>query len=51
MRRPLADLRNLIVHAYWQVDLEIVAEVIKNRLDPIIVELDRLIGFVARSEK
>lgn len=39
--RPLADLRNFIVHAYWQVDLEIVAEVIKNRLDPIIVELDR----------
>ena len=49
--RPLADLRNFIVHAYWQVDLEIVAEVIKNRLDPIIVELDLLIGFVARSEK
>ena len=43
--RPLADLRNFIVHAYWQVDLEIVAEVIKNRLDPLIVELDRLIGF------
>ena len=49
--RPLVDLRNFIVHAYWQVDLEIVAEVIENRLDPIIVELDRLIGLVGRTEK
>jgi uncharacterized protein with HEPN domain len=49
--RPLADLRNFIVHAYWQVDLEVVAEVIENRLDPIIAELDRLINFVARTEK
>lgn len=49
--RPLADLRNFIVHAYWQIDLEIVADVIKNRLDPIIAELDRLIAFVARSER
>ena len=49
--RPLVDLRNFIVHGYWQVDLEIVADVIKNRLDPIIAELDRLIAFVERSEK
>lgn len=49
--RPLADLRNFIVHAYWQIDLEIVADVIENRLDPIIAELDRLIAFVARSER
>jgi len=49
--RPLVDLRNFIVHAYWQVDLEIVADVIESRLDPLIAELDRLIGFVARSEK
>lgn len=49
--RPLADLRNLIVHAYWQIDFEIIADVIQNRLDPIIAELDRLIAFVERSEK
>ncbi|MGD0025979.1 MAG: HepT-like ribonuclease domain-containing protein [Xanthobacteraceae bacterium] len=47
----IADLRNLIVHAYWQIDLEIIADVIQNRLDPLIVELDRLIAFVERSEK
>jgi uncharacterized protein with HEPN domain len=49
--RPLADLRNFIVHAYWLVDLEIVADVIKNRLEPIITGLDRLVAFVERSEK
>ena len=49
--RLIADLRNLIVHAYWQIDLEIIANVIENRLDPLIEELDRLIAFVERSEK
>lgn len=48
--RLVADLRNLIVHAYWQIDLEIIADVIERRLDPLIVELDRLIAFVERSE-
>ncbi len=49
--RLIADLRNLIVHAYWQIDLEIIADVIENRLDPLIAELNRLIAFVERSEK
>ncbi len=40
------DLRNLIVHAYWQIDLEIIANVIENRLDLLIAELDTLIEFV-----
>jgi uncharacterized protein with HEPN domain len=39
------------VHAYWQVDLKIIADVIQNRLDPLIEKLDRLIAFVERSEK
>lgn len=49
--RPLADLRNFIVHAYWQIDLEIVADVMENRLDHIVAELDRLIAFIERSEQ
>jgi uncharacterized protein with HEPN domain len=49
--RPITNLRNLIVHAYWQVDLEIVAHVIENRLDPLIEELGNLISFVERMEK
>jgi uncharacterized protein with HEPN domain len=49
--RLVADLRNLIVHAYWQIDLEIIADVIKNRLDPLIEELETLIAFVERTER
>jgi len=49
--RPITNLRNLIVHAYWQVDLEIIAHVIENRLDPLIRELDNLISFVERTEQ
>jgi uncharacterized protein with HEPN domain len=49
--RLIADLRNLIVHAYWQIDLDIIADVIHNRLDPLITELNTLITFVERSEK
>jgi uncharacterized protein with HEPN domain len=49
--RNFADLRNYIVHSYWQVDLEIVSDVIRNRLDLLIAELDELIPFVAGLEK
>lgn len=49
--RLVANLRNVIVHSYWQIDLEIIADVIKNRLDPLIVELDKLIAFIERSDK
>ncbi|HYA04816.1 MAG TPA: HepT-like ribonuclease domain-containing protein [Xanthobacteraceae bacterium] len=37
--REFYDLRNFIVHAYWQIDLEIIADVVKTRLDPLIAEL------------
>lgn len=49
--REFYDLRNFIVHAYWQIDLEIVADVISNRLDALIVELDQLTPLVERLEK
>lgn len=49
--REFYDLRNFIVHAYWQIDLEIVAGVVRDRLDPLVAELDKLIAFVERSEK
>jgi uncharacterized protein with HEPN domain len=45
------EQRNVIVHGYWQIDLEIIADVIKNDLEPLIAELDKLIEFVARMEK
>jgi uncharacterized protein with HEPN domain len=49
--RQIVNLRNIIVHSYWLVDLEIIADVIKNRLDPLIEELEKLISFVERTEK
>jgi uncharacterized protein with HEPN domain len=49
--REFYDLRNFIVHAYWQMDLEIIAGVIRDRLDPLVAELDKLIVFIGRSEK
>jgi uncharacterized protein with HEPN domain len=49
--RQIADMRNIIVHSYWSIDLEIIADVINNRLDPLIEEPERLIAFVERIEK
>ena len=49
--RKIANLRNIIVHSYWQVDLELIADVIRNRLDSLVLELDKLIAFVERNVK
>jgi uncharacterized protein with HEPN domain len=49
--RLIADLRNLIVHAYWQIDFRIIADVVKDRTDPLIVKLDTLIAVVERIEQ
>jgi uncharacterized protein with HEPN domain len=46
----LARHRHFVVHAYWQIDLEIIADVIKNRTDPLVSELDRLIALVEQAE-
>lgn len=49
--REFHGLRDFIVHAYWQIDLEIVADVLNNRLDALIAELHQLIPLVERLEK
>ena len=43
-------MRNIIVHSYWLIDLEIIDDVIKNRLGPLIEELEKLIAFIERAE-
>jgi uncharacterized protein with HEPN domain len=48
--QSVIDLRHFVVHAYWQIDLEIIADVIKNRTDPLVSELDRLIALVEQAE-
>jgi len=49
--RDISDFRNYIVHSYWQIDFEIVADVFSNRLGDLIVELDRLIPLVERLQR
>jgi uncharacterized protein with HEPN domain len=49
--RATYTLRNLIVHAYWQIDLQNIARIIEAELEPLMEQLDRLIAFVERSEK
>jgi uncharacterized protein YutE (UPF0331/DUF86 family) len=41
-------LRNIIVRGYWQIDLEIIADIIENRLNPLMAQLDSLIELVGR---
>jgi uncharacterized protein with HEPN domain len=48
--RKISDLRNILVHAYWQVDLEVIVGVIENRLGRLIEDLSELISLVERSE-
>jgi uncharacterized protein with HEPN domain len=49
--KAIADLRNLIIHAYWQIDLEIIAYIIEFELEPLIAELDKLLAFVERTDQ
>jgi uncharacterized protein with HEPN domain len=44
--RAIANLRNVLVHAYWLVDLELIIGIVQHRIDPLIAELNRLIRLV-----
>jgi uncharacterized protein with HEPN domain len=48
--RRISDLRNILVHASWQVDFEAIAGIIENRIDPLIEDLNQLIALVERSK-
>jgi uncharacterized protein with HEPN domain len=49
--RKISDLRNILVPAYWQVDLDVNDGVVENRMRPLIEDVSRLIDLVERSEK
>lgn len=49
--RAITNVRNIIIHSYWLIDLEIIADVIANDLGPLLAELTNLIGFVERTDK
>jgi uncharacterized protein with HEPN domain len=46
----IVALRNHLVHAYWQIDLEIIAGIIKNRIHPLVAELEKLIALVEKMD-
>jgi uncharacterized protein with HEPN domain len=46
----IVAIRNHVVHSYWQVDLTIIADVIQNRIDPLIAALERLIDLLRRNQ-
>jgi uncharacterized protein with HEPN domain len=48
--RAASNLRNVIVHAYWQIDLETIARILDRQLDPMIDSLDGLIALLEREE-
>ena len=39
----IVGMRNNLVHAYWKVNYNVLWDVITNRLQPLITELNRLI--------
>ena len=48
--RAIVSLLNVIVHAYWQIDLEIIADVIDKRLDALIEALDEALVLAKRTQ-
>jgi uncharacterized protein with HEPN domain len=47
--KAVTELRNFIVHSYWQIDLAIIADVIGNRLDPLVSQIEGLMALIEGS--
>ncbi len=47
--RPIAGFRNVLVHGYLQVDLSVVEEVLKNKLDELEEFARRVEAYLARA--
>jgi uncharacterized protein with HEPN domain len=47
--RRVIGMRNMLVHAYWKTDYEVVHEVLRRDLDPLIAAIDRLLPLLAES--
>jgi uncharacterized protein with HEPN domain len=48
--RKIANLRPIIVHSYWQIDFEIIADVIEKHLEPLVTDLKALMLLVDGSQ-
>lgn len=44
--RRIVGLRHRLVHAYWLIDHDIILEIARNEMRPLIAALDRLIAGV-----
>jgi uncharacterized protein with HEPN domain len=47
----IRGMRNILVHDYWQIDLEIVVEAIAADLPPLTAAVRRLIDMMSREEE
>ena len=47
---PIKDMRNHIIHAYWQIDFRIVAETVALDLEPLATAAKRLIDLIDRAD-
>jgi uncharacterized protein with HEPN domain len=46
----IKDMRNHIIHGYWQIDYQIVPKTIEFDLQPLAATADRLIDLIKSSE-
>jgi uncharacterized protein with HEPN domain len=42
--RKMVDMRNFTIHQYWDVDVNIVWETVKDDLPPVIAAIERYLG-------
>ena len=47
----VGDMRNHIIHGYWQIDFAIVAETIELDLEPLVAAANRLIDLIKRTDE
>jgi uncharacterized protein with HEPN domain len=45
----IKDMRNHLIHGYWQVDYQIVADTIEFDLEPLTAAANQLIGLIESS--
>jgi uncharacterized protein with HEPN domain len=48
--RRIKNMRNEIVHAYWQIDYVVVVDTISTGLGPLTSEVQRLLSLVERND-
>jgi uncharacterized protein with HEPN domain len=48
--RQIRDIRNEIVHGYWQIDYTVVVDTIRTDLTPLTAAVQRLLSLVERND-